>query len=210
MLKRTAEERFIAPYNQEVLKLWQANMDLQFIHSPHGAAAYVCSYITKDETAGLRNIVADAVAKLPQTATTRQLYTRIATAQFGARAVSVQEAAALVGGDALKAKSREVISISVGYPERRTRMLRTTAVAVAWNAGNGTAPPPAGAAADILHPCIYDYYERRPPNLRTMTLAEFASVYKFSTTANGDHAAPPDDDEANYDPGRHGWPFMQA
>jgi hypothetical protein len=120
--------------------------------------------------------------------------------------VSVQEAAALVGGDELKAKSREVISISVGYPERRTRMLRTTAVAVAWNTGNGTAPPPAGAAAAILHPCIYDYYERRPPNLRTMPLAEFASVYKFSTTASGDRAGPSDDDEDNYDPGRHARP----
>jgi hypothetical protein len=44
MLQRSDGERFIAPYNPTILRLCQANMDLQFIHSSHGAAPY-CSYL---------------------------------------------------------------------------------------------------------------------------------------------------------------------
>lgn len=36
-------------YNPHILRLWKANMDLQYTSSPYAAIAYITSYVTKDE-----------------------------------------------------------------------------------------------------------------------------------------------------------------
>jgi hypothetical protein len=46
-LKRTSDSCFTNAYLKSLAKAWQANMDIQMILDPFGAARYVCSYITK-------------------------------------------------------------------------------------------------------------------------------------------------------------------
>ena len=49
LLKRTPSEIRINSYNSELLKTWQANMDIQYILDPYACAVYILSYISKGQ-----------------------------------------------------------------------------------------------------------------------------------------------------------------
>ena len=49
--KRNLSERKLNVYNRDILSLWEANMDLQFILNPHATIAYINSYLTKNNAA---------------------------------------------------------------------------------------------------------------------------------------------------------------
>jgi hypothetical protein len=55
-LKRSIKSCFTNAYLKSLAKVWQANMDVQFILDPFGAARYVCSYITKS-SAGVSKLM---------------------------------------------------------------------------------------------------------------------------------------------------------
>ncbi len=48
-LKRTPLEIRINNYNTNLLKAWQANMDIQYVLDPYACATYILSYITKGQ-----------------------------------------------------------------------------------------------------------------------------------------------------------------
>ncbi len=48
-LKRTTTDVCINNYNPDILKAWEANMDLQFVSNAYACIEYVVGYITKDE-----------------------------------------------------------------------------------------------------------------------------------------------------------------
>ncbi|CAF1481213.1 unnamed protein product [Adineta ricciae] len=47
--KREPNARWINQYNEELLRAWNANMDIQFILDPYACARYLMSYTTKPE-----------------------------------------------------------------------------------------------------------------------------------------------------------------
>ena len=49
ILKRDKGAEYINPYNPDLLRAWQANMDIQMVGSVYGAAKYVCQYMCKDK-----------------------------------------------------------------------------------------------------------------------------------------------------------------
>ena len=49
VLKRTPCESKINPYNHDLMKAWQANMDIQFIIDAYACVMYVASYMMKNE-----------------------------------------------------------------------------------------------------------------------------------------------------------------
>jgi hypothetical protein len=55
-LKRSLNSCFTNDYLNSLAEVWQANMDVQFILDPFGAARYVCSYITKS-SAGVSKLM---------------------------------------------------------------------------------------------------------------------------------------------------------
>jgi hypothetical protein len=55
-LKRSISSCFTNAYVKSLAEVWQANMDVQFILDPFGAARYVCSYITKS-SAGVSKLM---------------------------------------------------------------------------------------------------------------------------------------------------------
>ncbi|KAK3931277.1 ATP-dependent DNA helicase [Frankliniella fusca] len=64
-LKRNLNERRVNAYNKEMLILWEAHMDMQFVVSPYGCIKYVVSYISKAQKgmSKLLKEVADKVSK---------------------------------------------------------------------------------------------------------------------------------------------------
>ena len=49
VLKRAPSEIRINSYNTNLLKVWQANMDVQYVLDPYACATYILSYITKGQ-----------------------------------------------------------------------------------------------------------------------------------------------------------------
>ena len=47
ILKRDKGAEYINPYNPDLLRAWQANMDIQMVGSVYGAAKYVCQPVYK-------------------------------------------------------------------------------------------------------------------------------------------------------------------
>ena len=48
-LKRAPSEIRINSYNTDLLKVWQANMDMQYVLDPYACATYILSYISKGQ-----------------------------------------------------------------------------------------------------------------------------------------------------------------
>jgi len=96
ILKRhLPREQWINNYSPDILRIWRANMDLQPVTDPYAAAAYMLSYITKDEKSE-RSVVKEALKKLPDNPTMTQILTKIANAIITFREVSKQEAMLLM------------------------------------------------------------------------------------------------------------------
>ena len=49
ILKRKPNERFINQYNPDILRIWRANMDVQFITDVYSCVMYITSYMLKSE-----------------------------------------------------------------------------------------------------------------------------------------------------------------
>ena len=47
--KREPNARWVNQYNEEMLRAWNANMDIQFVLDPYACAKYLMSYTTKPE-----------------------------------------------------------------------------------------------------------------------------------------------------------------
>ena len=47
--KRDIQDVYTNNYNPEMLKAWDANMDIQLVHDPYAVTTYVVGYATKDE-----------------------------------------------------------------------------------------------------------------------------------------------------------------
>ncbi|CAM4800160.1 unnamed protein product [Rotaria magnacalcarata] len=47
--KREPNARWVNQYNEEILRVWNANMDIQFVLDPYACAKYLMSYTTKPE-----------------------------------------------------------------------------------------------------------------------------------------------------------------
>ena len=62
-LKRNSEEIFINAYNNDILNLHRANMDLQFILDPYACIAYMINYINKSNR-GMSELLRDAINEI--------------------------------------------------------------------------------------------------------------------------------------------------
>ena len=49
IMQRQVSETWINTYNPDVLRVWRANMDIQFILDPYACVMYIASYMLKSE-----------------------------------------------------------------------------------------------------------------------------------------------------------------
>lgn len=49
IMQRQVSETWINTYNPDVLRVWHANMDIQFIPDPYACVMYIASYMLKSE-----------------------------------------------------------------------------------------------------------------------------------------------------------------
>ena len=174
LLKRSVGEENINPYNEHLLRAWQANMDNQLIGSVYGTAAYVCSYMCKGESKEVRKAIREALESLPAHALSRKRLSKVGNTMLTHRELSAQEAAYRLCHLPLKENSRKVVFLNTSRPEKRTRLLKSRSDLLQLE----------DDSSDIFIPGIFDRYASRPntAEFEAMTFAHFAVWYDLDST----------------------------
>ena len=134
--------------------------------------------MSKSETEGFRAAVGAGLARLPPGATLEQQFRRIGTALLGQREYSMQEAAFILAGLELKGSSRSVVKIGVGFPEHRTRILRTDAMR---RAQQGDEEADGQELEEAAASGVYEKYSFRPNSLDALSMYNFTAEYSVDS-----------------------------
>ena len=119
--KRDRGDIFVNNYNPEVLRAWNANIDIQYVLDPYSCIMYIISYIAKSESelgVVLKQAREDMI-KDGQNVNEAKSLKSLAHKYFTHREVSVQEAVVRLSGYKLKQFSRQVIFIPTNEDDIR-------------------------------------------------------------------------------------------
>ncbi len=181
--KRESGDQMTNAYNPAVLLAWKANMDIQLVCSIYKTVDYICSYITKAEEPKLQAEILGALNRLPDNATQRQRYSKIAYVLLSNRTISAQEAAWKILGLPYTGCSRSIVDVNNYRPNFRTRMLKT-------HREINELPP---ESTDIFRENILTRYAARPLGRlwESMDLATFATNFRSIQGARHDPETEP-------------------
>ena len=111
VLEREPSDGWINNYNPQLLKVWNANMDIQYVLDPYSCIMYIVSYITKAERelSEVMNLAKDEI--LSNEEDSRKRLKQLAQVYLKNHEMSVQEAVYRVCSLGLKDCSRDVVFI---------------------------------------------------------------------------------------------------
>ena len=171
-MKRETDDAWVNNYNPQLLKCWNANMDIQYVTDPYSCIMYIVSYISKGESE-LSEILTQARAEINEgNDDVKRQMKKLAYIYFTNREMSVQEAVVRVTGLRLKDCSRDVKFIATD--ENATRMSIPLAQIKAKSQAEGT-------DSNIWVPNITDKYKARPvtEEFDKICLASFVSDFRI-------------------------------
>ncbi|KAF0753083.1 ELKS/Rab6-interacting/CAST family member 1-like, partial [Aphis craccivora] len=147
----------------------QSNMDIQFILDVYSCVRYVIEYIGKSQR-GISKLMRDIVKNLKSSSdlSVKEQLKKIVSIFSGSQEISAQEAVYTCLGMKQCNTSTGYIFINTSHPDKRTRMLKPTAV-------RGEMDPKSD---DIFFDGLNEYYSCRLHSLEDVTLAEFGSNYE--------------------------------
>ena len=173
LLKRNTSDIFTNSYNKYLLKLFQSNMDIQFICDEYAVCEYICNYLTKNEdgtSSLLKNINDEAIKDGEKLSATIK---KIGKTLDKGRELSIQEAIYRALGFSMTKFSDVVRYISTEHPDRREGLLRPNLDSLE-------------EGESIFHKSLHDYYCLRPDedeeneHWDNMCLADFVANYNIS------------------------------
>ncbi|XP_031629676.1 uncharacterized protein LOC116344956 [Contarinia nasturtii] len=124
-LKRGSMDVGVNAYNPDILKLWEANIDVQFILDEFAVAAYMLNYINKID-AGLSKLLRQAVSDADAgNLSLRQRFQKISNIFVNGTILSAQEAVYLNLSMPLSKFSRDVVFINTGPIDSRVHMMKS-------------------------------------------------------------------------------------
>ena len=170
-LKRDCKDVFTNNYNERLLQLHQANIDCSYITDEYQCAAYILSYLTKNE-AGMSKLL-KAVEEEAETygRSIDEKLSSFARVLDNSREVSIQEIVYRTLGLNMCVGSRIVKYINASKPEKRDGLLKGNLDQLDEN-------------DNPFFNSLIDYYCARPHSCKDLSLAEFAADYDI-TTKNG-------------------------
>ena len=163
VLKRNRCECRTNPYNTEILMIWRANMDVQYIEDAVGAVMYVSSYMMKSEK-GMGELLR-RICKEVQDQDMKSQLKEVGRKFLGSREVSAQEAAMRILSLPLMKKSRTVTFVNTDPKDKRIAMPRMDLHKLEPD------------DEDIFAKSIHDRYAARPDSVESITLADFTVNY---------------------------------
>ena len=165
--KRNPSESLVSPYNTVLLKIWQANMNIQYVTGVHGVIAYLTSYLCKPEL-----YMSELMKKASKEASgngVREQLRAIGQVFRQHREVSQHEAITRELSLPIRNSNIAVKYVPTGPPKTRTRMLKPQSVLEQMDPDD----------VNIFALNILDKYAKRPDDLIDMCLADFASNYDY-------------------------------
>lgn len=167
VLKRKEGEENVNNYNSRILRLWQANMDIQPCGTATGIAYYISKYISKSEPTEVSRSIREAIKRVQEKggSMAKQIFA-IQNAILTHREVSACEAAVRLCHIKMRDSSRKVVFVNSCVPELRYRILRID---------DGVYEP---------YKNIFDRYVSRPLQLEALSLGEFSIWYEPVTRCN--------------------------
>ena len=180
-LKRQVKDVRVNAHNMDILRIWQANTDLQFALDPWAVCVYISSYMMKSQR-GMSNLLRQACEEARAgNHTVRQRMRIISNKFLNHCEVSAQEAVYLLLQMPLVQASRDVIFINTSPPEQRVFILKPKEQLQGL----------PDDSTDVTCSGLPEKYANRPKVLETVSLAEFAAffqehVYRKTTTKEDD------------------------
>ena len=123
ILKRDFKERFVNNYNIEMIKAWDANMDIQLALDTYAVISYIVNYVNKDES-GLTTFMKEALTKVP-TNDAKEKLRALKTAYLTHRQIGASEAVYRINSSMkLKYSNIATIFVNSGFPDNRSEFYK--------------------------------------------------------------------------------------
>ncbi len=171
VLKKTPQDCMINNYNADVLKAWEANVDLQFCLDPYSVIVYLLSYMLKDENA--MGDLLRRVSKEIKDEDIKKQMNIISAKFFGTREVCAQASAMNALSLKMFWKSRADVFVSTEPKESRVRMTKPSAELDLMEDDD----------EDIFVKGLHEKYAARPESMEDICLASFAVNYSYHSNA---------------------------
>ena len=165
VMKRKPLESWINTYNPDIIKVWKANMDLQYILDPYACVIYIAAYMLKSERS--MGELLKQVSKECSSEDIRTQLRRFGSVFLNHREVSAREAVYRILSMPLKQLSRKVVFVNTAAKEDRVTLLKPINQIEDMDEDS----------KDIYQTSLIDRYVARPDQLKLMCLAEFAANY---------------------------------
>ncbi|XP_073724526.1 uncharacterized protein [Misgurnus anguillicaudatus] len=169
LIKRDPKEVWVNGYNPDLLRAWNANMDIQYILDPYSCIMYMLSYISKPEHE-MNEMLKNVIKAVRETDVNEEDEMKhIMQAYSKHRQVSSQESVARTCSLPMKKCSRSVVFV----PTDDDALKMSLPLSVLMNKNPDS--------EDVWMSGIIDKYRARPqtPEFEKMCLADFASNYRI-------------------------------
>ena len=164
-LKRKPLECRVNPYMKDLLGVWKANHDIQYVLDAYACAMYIVSYINKSAK-GMSRLMAEACKEARKgNKSLKESVRHIGNKFLNAVEVSAQEAAYLVLQLHMSTKSRKCEFVPTAPHTERTFLLKSKRELEAMPKNS----------TDIEADNVIKRYARRPEALEDFCLADFIS-----------------------------------
>ena len=190
VMQRRPSESWINTYNPDIIRVWRANMDLQYILDPYACVMYIASYMLKSEKS-----MGELLKQVSKECDGEQIRTqlrRLGSVFLNHREVSAQEAVYMILSLPLKQLSRKVVFINTAAKEDRVSLLKPISQIEGME----------DDSEDIFQTSPIDRYAARPDSHADLCLAEFAVNYttqggrELQDGENSDALPPPEDEDS--------------
>ena len=165
VLRRSPQDIYINSCNRDILRLWGANVDLQYVINEIATVMYVCSYMTKGEKAMGETL--KRVAKECRNDDMRTQMNKIKREFLGKRVIGAPESCMRVLSSWLMKKSRKVVYVNSNMKCDRVSLPKTRSQLDKLHNDD----------EDVFATSLLDRYGARPDNLYPTCLATFAVSY---------------------------------
>ena len=174
-LKRKPIENRINPYIKDMLGVWKANHDIQFVLDAYACAMYIVSYINKSSK-GMSSLMAEACKETKKgNKSLKESVRHIGNKFLNAVEVSAQEAAYLVLQLNMSSKSRSCEFLPTSLRSERTFLLKS----------RKELEELPDESTDIEANNVVKRYAKRHHSLENFCLADYVSkVVSVSTMTN--------------------------
>ena len=123
VLKRSPKEIYTNNYNPEMLKAWNANMDIQIALDPYAVITYVVSYVLKDET-GMTKFLKEALNLQTGKSIAEKIKALKNTYLLNRQVGESESCYRILPGMRLKDSNISTIFVQTGFPENRTEFYK--------------------------------------------------------------------------------------